>query len=173
MVRSRGVNGGCRVVVSAEEQEQRIVERLVALDRTVGTAESCSGGLVAHRLTRAPGASKCLLGGIVAYSNDVKARLVGVPEGEIEEHGAVSEPVARSMAEGIRRVLDVDFGIGVTGIAGPSGGSPDKPVGLVYVALSDERGASVERCEFSGNRTAVQEQTAEKALAMLWERVSG
>jgi nicotinamide-nucleotide amidase len=152
--------------------EQRIRDRLASLGRTVATAESCSGGLIAHRITNIPGSSAIFVGGVVAYSNPIKAAFLSVEESVLEAHGAVSEPVARQMAEGVRARMGADLGIGVTGIAGPSGGTPEKPVGLVFIAVADGAGTAVGKNLFEGTRLAVKEQTAEQALAMLWERIS-
>ena len=104
--------------------------------RSVAVAESCTGGLIAHRFTDVPGSSEYFLGGVVAYSNEAKHSLLGVPENLLMEHGAVSEPVARSMAEGVRERFNADIGVATTGISGPGGGSEEKPVGLVYVAIA-------------------------------------
>ena len=151
--------------------EQRIRDRLAPEGRTVATAESCSGGLIAHRLTNVPGSSDVFAGGVVAYSNAIKAAILGVAEAVLETHGAVSEPVARQMAEGVRTQMGTDLGVGVTGIAGPNGGTPEKPVGLVFIAVADDDGTVVRKNLFKGTRLAVKEQTAEQALAMLWERI--
>ena len=114
----------------------RLQARCVALGITVATAESCTGGLVAHALTEVPGSSAYVRGGIVAYANDVKAEQLGVPQAALEAHGAVSAQVAVAMAEGARERLHADLGVGVTGVAGPDGGTEEKPVGLVYVAVA-------------------------------------
>lgn len=152
--------------------ERLIIDRLRTLDYSLATAESCSGGLVAHIITNAPGASECFSGGVVAYSNDVKRRLLGVNNETLLSHGAVSDPVARQMAEGVRRTLGADFGIGVTGIAGPGGGSAEKPVGLVYVAVSGPAGTQVREYHFDGDREGIKAATASAALAMLWEMIA-
>ena len=107
---------------------------------TLALAESCTGGLLAKRLTDMPGSSAYFTEGLVTYSNEAKERLLGVPHGLISEHGAVSEPVARAMAEGARRISGADYGLSVTGVAGPDGGSEEKPVGLVFVGISDAEG---------------------------------
>lgn len=154
------------------QTEKLIVDRLRTLDYSLATAESCSGGLVAHTITNVPGASACFSGGVVAYSNDVKKRLLGVCSDTLFSHGAVSDPVARQMAEGVRRALGADFGIGVTGIAGPDGGSMEKPVGLVYVAVSGPAGTQVGEYHFDGSREEIKAATASAALAMLWEMIA-
>jgi PncC family amidohydrolase len=152
--------------------EDRIIARLGALEYTLATAESCSGGLVAHSLTNVSGASSCFIGGIVAYSNDVKMRLLGVDPDVLSRLGAVSEPVARQMADGVRHSLASDFGIGITGIAGPDGGSAEKPVGLVYIAVSGPAGTQVKEHRFSGNRDDIKSAAASAALSMLWEMIA-
>jgi nicotinamide-nucleotide amidase len=133
----------------------------------LAVAESCTGGLIAKRLTDLPGASDILVGGVVAYANEMKIRVLGVPEADLATHGAVSEAVAVAMARGVARVLGADAGIGVTGVAGPDGGSDEKPVGTVWCAVAV--GARVEaRCErFPGDREAVRERAAQAALFLL------
>lgn len=134
---------------------------------TVACAESCTGGLLGHRLTGRPGSSAYFLESAVVYSNEAKVRRLAVPAGLIARHGAVSAPVARAMALGIRASSGADFGLAVTGIAGPGGGTPAKPVGLVYIALARPRRVEVERRIFSGGRDNVKFQSSQKALAML------
>jgi PncC family amidohydrolase len=151
--------------------ENAIVERLTALGQTVATAESCTGGLIAYRITDAPGSSACFPGGFVTYSNAAKCALVDVDPETLAQYGAVSEAVARQMAEGCRRVLGATWGIGVTGIAGPSGGTAEKPVGLVFIAVSGEADTVVSRNVFSGDRIEIREQSGRKALNMLMERL--
>jgi nicotinamide-nucleotide amidase len=140
-----------------------------ALDRglTMAVAESCTGGLVAAGLVRVPGVSASLLESVVAYSNDSKVRRLGVDPGLIERHGAVSAEVARAMAEGVRKASGADIAASVTGIAGPGGGSDQKPVGLAYVASSSRLGTDVVERRFSGERPTVMERAAEATLWML------
>lgn len=130
-------------------------------------AESCTGGLFAHRLTNVPGSSKNFLGGAVAYHNKLKQGWLGVPAQAIAKHGAVSQHVAGSMAQGAREKTGADLGIGITGIAGPTGGSRQKPVGLVYLALADKKKIRIQKCRFLGPRTAVKFQAAQAAIDML------
>jgi PncC family amidohydrolase len=142
------------------------------LHRTVGTAESCTGGLIAHLLTEVAGSSAYVLGGIVAYANSAKEQLLGVPASLLIQHGAVSEPVAVAMAEGARRALRVDYAIGVTGIAGPGGGTPEKPVGLVHMAIATPHGTFPSVFNWNSNdRTLNKERSAEAALRLLLERL--
>jgi nicotinamide-nucleotide amidase len=134
---------------------------------TVATAESCTGGGVAARLTSIAGASDYVLGGIVSYSNEAKAKLLGVSEETLRTRGAVSAECAREMAEGARRAFDADFAVATTGIAGPGGATPRKPVGLVYIALASADGVQCEEFHFPGGRAVVVDAATEAALLML------
>ena len=139
---------------------------------TVSTAESCTGGLISERLTRVAGSSAYFAGGAVAYSNVSKIRDVGVAEGTVQSEGAVSEATARALAEGICERFGTDWGIGVTGIAGPGGGSDDKPVGTVHIAVAASSGDTSHRVRvFPGGRDRVRTQTAQWALDMLRRRL--
>jgi len=133
---------------------------------TIAVAESCTGGLLASRLTDVPGSSDYVERGVVCYSNRSKTELVGVPEELIREHGAVSEPVARAMADGVRERAGTSIGIGVTGIAGPGGGTPQKPVGTVAIAVVADDEARVRTFQFIGGREMVKFQAAQSALNM-------
>ncbi len=144
---------------------------LASTGRTVACAESCTGGLISQRLTSVPGSSAYFLEGIVAYSNRAKVRRLGVPQGAIDENGAVSAPVAEAMARGVRTRAGADFGLAVTGIAGPGGGAEAKPVGLVYTAVAWKGGVSSGRNMFGGTREIVRVQAAQKALDMLRRRL--
>ena len=134
---------------------------------TLATAESCTGGLLAHWLTSVGGSSAYFLGGVVSYANESKIRDLGVSEALLAEHGAVSEPVAQAMAEGVRSRFGADYGIGVTGIAGPTGGTADKPVGTVCLAVADEAGAVTCRRRFPGDRNWVKEWSCLTVLDLL------
>jgi len=127
---------------------------------TLATAESCTGGLVGNLITDVPGSSDYYLGGVVAYHNDVKMKLLGVSEATLREFGAVSEPTARQMAEGVRKLIGADVGLSTTGIAGPTGGTPEKPVGLVYMGVAMEGKTRVIKRIFRGNRLEVKKQSA-------------
>ena len=140
-------------------------------EKTLAVAESCTGGLLAERLTRAPGSSNFFLGGALCYSDALKTRLAGVAPKLLEEHGAVSKPVARAMAEGIRKNTGAAIGVGITGIAGPDGGTPEKPVGLVFVSLADERGTQVREFRFPGDRARVRLWATQAALEIIRRRV--
>lgn len=147
----------------------------VALERgvTVGTAESCTGGLVGHALTAIPGSSDYYLGGIIGYSDALKRALLGVPGEVLERHGAVSEEVALAMARGARERLGCDFAVAVTGIAGPGGGTESKPVGLTYVAAAGPGRDHSRRHQWDGDRAANKEQSAAAALQLLLALVEG
>lgn len=152
--------------------EQELLELLGEKEEiTVATAESCTGGNVAGRITRVGGSSAYMQGGIVSYSNDAKANLLGVPRSILENPGAVSEECARAMAEGARKALDATIAVSTTGIAGPSGGTDRKPVGLVYIAVSGPDGTSVEKNIFSGDRAQVIEGATQRAMEMLVTQV--
>jgi nicotinamide-nucleotide amidase len=133
---------------------------------TIAVAESCTGGLLSSRLTDVPGSSDYVERGVVCYSNRAKTELAGVPAALIDEHGAVSEPVARAMAEGIRSRAGTNIGIGVTGIAGPGGGTPQKPVGTVAIAVAADEDVRVRTFQFIGPREMVKFQAAQSALNM-------
>lgn len=154
-----------------ETLEEVVGMYLVMKQKTVAVAESCTGGLVAERLTRVPGSSGFFLGGVVCYSNEVKTRFVGVPAEMIAAHGAVSKPVAQALAEGIRRRTGSSLGLGITGIAGPSGGTPEKPVGLVFIALADDRSTEVRQFRFPGERERVRMWSSVAALEMTRRRI--
>lgn len=159
---------GENVFTSNGEALEEIVARELALNQaTVATAESCTGGLLAERLTRIPGSSSYFLGGVVCYSNDLKTAWTDVPAELIESKGAVSPEVAQSLAQGIRRRIGATLGIGITGIAGPSGGSPEKPVGLVYIALADANGSRDRTLRFPGDRERIRWHASQAALDML------
>jgi PncC family amidohydrolase len=135
--------------------------------KTIAIAESCTGGCLAKLLTDVPGASRYFTHGWVAYCNEAKIGELGVPPELIEKHGAVSEQVAESMAEGARRKAGTDFAIGITGIAGPSGGTEQKPVGLVYISVNSGTCCETKRCVFSHDRRLMRLRAAQTALNML------
>ncbi len=156
-------------VFGRDEQtlEQVVVQSLIERKLTLSLAESCTGGLIASRITDVSGSSAALLAGVVSYSNEAKQSILGVPEQLLVEYGAVSEQVARAMAEGVRKITGSDIGISVTGIAGPTGGTPEKPVGLVYMALSSEKGTTAYRHRFMGSRKDIKWRSSQTALDML------
>jgi len=144
---------------------------LLARGWTVSVAESCTGGLLGHRLTNIAGSSRYVERGVIVYSNRAKEELLGVPEPLLRAHGAVSAPVALAMAAGICRVSGSPCGLAVTGIAGPDGGSAEKPVGTVYIAAATPAGVEARRCRFAGDRVAVKWQSSQTALDMLRRRL--
>lgn len=135
----------------------------------IATAESCTGGLLAHTLTNIPGSSAYFKGGVVSYSNEVKMKVLGVKRETLEQYGAVSEQTAREMAEGVKNLMEVDVAVATTGIAGPGGGTPSKPVGLVYIGLATPEGVEVKRFLFNGDRLYNKEQFCNAALNMVLE----
>jgi len=142
-------------------------EELVRQGKSITVAESCTGGLVAKLVTDIPGASEYFTRGWVTYSNDAKSSELGVPAELIARHGAVSEQVARAMAQGARRKARTDFAIGITGIAGPGGATEQKPAGLVYISVDSEHGCETKRCLFPHERHFVRQRSAQTALNML------
>jgi nicotinamide-nucleotide amidase len=162
-----GILGEKVYSISGELLEEVVGRKLVERKKTLACAESCSGGLLTHRITNIPGSSNYFLEGLVTYSNQAKIRELGVSEKLIREKGAVSQEVAEAMAEGVRKKTGADFALSTTGIAGPGGGMLSKPVGLVYVGLAWSGGTLVERNLFKGTRDQIKFQATQKALDML------
>ena len=156
---------------AGETMEQVVGLKLSVAGYTIAVAESCTGGLIAQRLTDVPGSSKYFIEGVVAYANDAKTRTLGVEPILLLEQGAVSAPVAEAMAEGIRKRAETDFGLSVTGIAGPDGGTEEKPVGTVYIALADERGTEHRKLKLPGDRQLIRWRASQAALDMLRRRL--
>ncbi len=171
--RLRGVLGDALVGLGEADLAVRIAEILKAHGLMLATAESCTGGRVAAAMTGIAGVSACFHGGIVAYHNGIKEKLLGIPAEILETHGAVSEPVARGMADGVRAAFDghADLGVGITGIAGPGGGSEAKPVGTVDIAVSDGEVSHYRRFLFRGDRSAIQRDATAWALWMVFQRL--
>lgn len=144
--------------------EKSLIEQLIAAGKTLATAESCTGGLIGKLVTDVPGSSAAYLGGIISYSNEVKHNVLGVPQELLDTCGAVSEPVARAMAEGAKRVIGADIAVSVTGIAGPKSDNTNKPVGLVYIGVTDGTTTEVREYHFSGDRETIRSMTAQTAL---------
>ncbi|HKT33813.1 MAG TPA: competence/damage-inducible protein A [Nitrospira sp.] len=152
----------------AETMEAVVGNLMLKQQRTIALAESCTGGLIGHRLTQVPGSSAYVDRGIICYSNKAKIELLGVPADLIERHGAVSAEVAAAMANGVRLRSGVSIGLSVTGIAGPSGGTPTKPVGLVYIALNADNGETLTReHRFHGDRSVIKQRSSQAALDLL------
>jgi PncC family amidohydrolase len=154
-----------------EDLAARLGERCVALGLHVATVESCTGGLVGHLITEVAGSSIYFVGGFVTYSDELKREAVGVPHDVLAAHGAVSAQVAMAMAGGGRARTGADLAVSVTGIAGPDGGSPSKPVGLTYVAVADATGVAVRRHLWTGDRRENKRRSAAAALDLLLERI--
>lgn len=162
--------------VDVESLEEAVVRLLAERHLTVATAELCTGGLVAKRITDIPGSSAVFHMGAVTYANEIKTKLLGVPEDVLKQYGAVSPQVAKLMAQGVRESAGADFGVGITGVAGPDGGTPEKPVGLVYLSLSDGKDVWVREMRNTGctkGRGYVRFLAASNALDMIRRRVLG
>ncbi|MDA0999370.1 MAG: CinA family protein [bacterium] len=146
--------------------EKTLGDLLLERNWRVVTAESCTGGLIGHRITNVAGSSAYFLLGLATYSNEAKEKYLGVSRAILDTEGAVSEPCARAMAEGARAAAGAEVGVATTGIAGPTGGTPDKPVGTVFMAVSVPAGTWVERHQFDGGREEIKAKTAEAALRL-------
>jgi competence/damage-inducible protein CinA-like protein len=149
-----------------------VLDRCRAGGLTIAVAESCTGGMVGERITRIPGSSDVFVGGVIAYANEVKSALLGVPEGLIVEHGAVSEEVARAMASGVRGRTGAAIGLGVTGIAGPDGGTPEKPVGTVWIAVDFDGQVEAVLLKLWGDRQEVRQRAAQAVLNLVRRNLS-
>ncbi|NYG57615.1 nicotinamide-nucleotide amidase [Nocardioides daedukensis] len=156
--------------MAPDRLDEDLANELLAKGLTVATAESCTAGLVAARLADRPGSSAYLVGGFVTYSNAAKISQLGVDADVLAEHGAVSEPVALAMARGARHRLETSFGISTTGVAGPGGGTPEKPVGLVHVAVSGPGGDAHLRLMLPGDRRRVRSDTVTELLRLLLDQ---
>jgi len=152
-----------------EALENQVGEALRKRGWKLSAAESCTGGLLGHRITNVAGSSDYYSGSITAYANDAKERILGVDPATLERHGAVSAETAREMARGIRKALGTEVGISITGIAGPGGATPEKPVGLVWFGLSTPAGEWTWKCTFQGSREQIKASSAQEALRRLVE----
>lgn len=155
-----------------EQPEETVGRLLRTRGLTLAVAESCSGGLICHRITNVPGASDYFLGGVVTYSNQAKVDLLQVPEATLTAHGAVSAETAVAMAAGVRDLFHAQVSVAVTGIAGPTGGTPQKPVGTVFIAVAGPKGVAARRFAFQGRREEIKAQTAQAALAWLAQELA-
>lgn len=153
--------------IDDETMEEVVGRELKSRGLSVATAESCTGGLVASRLTDVAGSSEYVKGGVVSYTDEVKAEVLGVSRALLAREGAVSEAVARAMAEGVRRMLDADIGVSTTGLAGPGGGTEETPIGTVFVAIAGSEGTQAEKYLFTGKRGQIKFRASQAALAML------
>ncbi len=149
--------------------ESELGKILIDKKLAIATAESCTGGLIANRITNIPGSSKYFEFGVITYNNQSKIQLLKVPEDIIKQNGAVSRECARAMAQGIKELAKTDLGLAVTGIAGPSGGTPGKPVGLVYIAIAMNDSVEVHKFQFKGDRLDIKRQTSEEALRLIFK----
>ncbi len=159
--------------MTTEELEVTIGLALFKRQLTLAVAESCTGGLIGHRITNVPGSSTYFLGGIISYAYDAKEHLLGVRHNTLYDFGAVSEQTAREMARGARRALGADIGLSVTGIAGPGGAMPGKPVGLTWVALAAREAEVARQFTWHGDRQTNKAQSAEAALKLLLDYLEG
>ena len=153
------------------ELEKTIGNLLRKKGRTLSIAESCTGGLVCDRITNVSGSSDYFMGGMVTYSNESKAENLGVPLSMIKSHGAVSQQVARRMAQGVRKALHTTFGLSTTGVAGPTGGTKRSPIGRVFIGISDGKRTWVRKLDLKGSRREIKEKATEKALQFFYERL--
>jgi nicotinamide-nucleotide amidase len=161
-----------RIGMQRGDLVESVAEILTSESQTLAVAESCTGGLVAKRITDLPGSSSYFRGGVIAYADRVKLEVLGVEEAVLSENGAVSEAVAAGMARGVADLLDADVGVGVTGIAGPDGGTPEKPVGTVWFAVSLKGRVNASRHVFSGDREAVRERASQAALLLVFQMLA-
>jgi len=150
-------------------KEQQIAQLLIQSKKTLAIAESCTGGLLANRLTNIAGSSNFLKLAVIAYSNEAKTKTLKVPQATIRKYGAVSTQTAVAMAKGVQKILKTNFGIGITGIAGPTGGTKTKPVGLVYIAVCTNTETLCLKWQFRGKRISIKSQAATQALRLLHE----
>ena len=154
-------------MMESERLARDVVEKLKQVGRTVSTAESCSGGLLGKLLTDFPGSSQVYLGGVISYTNQVKETILGVERELLDTLGPVSEPVARAMAKGVCMRLHSDYGLSITGLAGPEGDGSGKPLGLVYVALNSPKETVCQELHLSGSRTEIRQSACQSALRLL------
>ena len=161
------------MVISNEISAEEMGRELCEAGMTIACAESCTGGLLTSTLTDVPGSSAYVVGSVISYANHVKSRILHGPEHVLTVCGAVSEETARVMAESIRQLMQTDIGVGITGIAGPDGGSADKPVGLVYIAVADRGHTTVKKNIFSGTRMQNKQAAVGQALDMIRDVIRG
>ncbi len=154
-------------ITNSMRLEQKVFQKFMHGPKTLSIAESCTGGLISNLLTNMAGSSEFFMLGIIAYANCAKTKILKVSPLLLKKHGAVSSKVAAAMAQGVRKILKTDYGLSVTGIAGPGGGSKNKPVGLVFIAISLPQKTIVKKCLFKGSRKVIKKQAAQTALKML------
>jgi PncC family amidohydrolase len=171
LVRAAGAQAGKNGGTMHSGNGERLGEGLLRRGWTLGVAESCTGGLLGSRITDTPGSSAYFLGGVIAYSNLAKQRLLGVRAESLDRHGAVSRQVALEMAQGIRHALGTDVGISITGIAGPGGAAPGKPVGTTWIGVSGPAGEAVRHYLWKGDRLSNRDLSAEAALTLALSQI--
>lgn len=154
-------------IINNMQLENKVAQQLIGQGKTLAVAESCTGGLLTHRLTNFSGSSAFLYASIVCYSNRAKTDILKIPPSIIRKHGAVSAPVAKLMARHVRKLFDTDLGVAITGIAGPTGGTPQKPVGTVFLAVCDRKQVLLEHHVFLGSRIKVKGQATDRSLELL------
>ena len=150
---------------------EQIISKLIEKNITIATAESCTGGSLGKNITSVPGASSIYGYGFITYANEAKEKILGVSHDTLEKHGAVSPDTAIEMARGAREVSGSDIAVSVTGIAGPGGGTAEKPVGLVYIAIADKNGEQYRKLNLSGNRDEVRSQTCDEVFKLISEHI--
>jgi PncC family amidohydrolase len=156
-----------------ESKVQELAFCMIDKDATLAVAESCTGGMLGYKLTAIPESSKWFLGGIISYANRIKTDFLSVPDEVLEAKGAVSREVAEIMASSVRSRFGADYGLAITGVAGPGGGTAEKPVGLVYIACADESGCSVVKYNFDGDRDTVRRRAVSSAVSLLTDSLTG
>ena len=161
-----------RIGMEKSDLVEAVAEVLASESNTLAVAESCTGGLMSKRITDLPGSSTYFRGGVIAYADRVKLELLGVEEAVLVENGAVSEAVAAGMACGVADLLNADIGVGITGIAGPGGGTSEKPVGTVWCAVAAQGGVRTSHRVFGGDREAVRERASQMALLLLYQMLA-
>jgi len=149
--------------------EEKIITALNNKKKTLSVAESCTGGFISNLLTNIPGSSHSFILGIIAYSNEAKCQLLKISPKTIKKYGSVSEQIAIDMAKGIRKIHNTSFGLSITGIAGPTGGTKNKPIGLTFIAINTEYETLCLKCQFQGTRTSIKSKAAKEALKVLHE----
>ncbi|MCC6277693.1 MAG: CinA family protein [Oligoflexia bacterium] len=158
--------------MKSQQLVAKVAQRLTAVKKTLGIAESCTGGMISAALTKRSGASRYFLGSIVSYDNSVKHDLLNVPQRILTQHGAVSKETVSAMAKGARKNLKVDWAVAVTGIAGPTGGTKLKPIGLVHFAVAGPKIVKTHKCLFNGSRNQIQQKTVVMALKLLLKQLT-
>jgi len=158
-----------QLVQDVQLLEQEIIRLMTEHKMTLSAAESCTGGMLSSRLINVPGASVVYEAGFVTYANKAKHKLIGVKKKTLKEHGAVSKETAKEMVKGALKTADTDYAVSITGVAGPGGGTEEKPVGLVFIGCGRKHHILVKKYQFSGDRTQVREASVQHALTQLWE----